>query len=70
MFAGGVYFGRADHDLWRTCAAALDPRAELDGAPPIDAADEAVLIEHIGHACGVTVPARRATWGTVKTIHR
>lgn len=51
-------------------AGAFDPAADLDGNDALDAADLAVFETHLGHGCDPATPARRGTWGRVKTLYR
>ena len=48
-----------------------EPTADLNCDGTVTSADLAILMEHYGHACaGGATPARRGTWGEVKTIYR
>lgn len=52
----------------RITASSADADFNCSGAA--DAADLAIFNAHLGHACAVIVPARPATWGTLKIQYR
>jgi hypothetical protein len=50
---------------------ATDPTADLDCNGTHDAADNALLLDHLNHFCAALIdPVERHTWGQVKILYR
>jgi hypothetical protein len=70
----GVVFCYAidtDCDVFNAKLGSTDPTADLDGDGDVDGDDNAIFNQHISQSCdGYVDPARKSSWGRVKSIYR
>ncbi len=60
-----------DCDVFAGKLGGSDPTADFDCDGDVDEADQLTMNQHTSHACeGIVDPARRSSWGRVKSFYR
>jgi hypothetical protein len=69
---GNLMVQLADLTLANSKRGSIDPTADFDCDGVVSDSDVSYVVPHGGHVCPPTdpTPARRSTWGEVKTIYR